>query len=71
MKVMEQKYDELTAAISGIVGGFISIHLMGITWQTAWEYLGQLLWVGFIALFTGGMGVVGKHFVSKWLKPKK
>ena len=68
---MQQKYDELTGFIFGTAGGFGAVNLLGITWNTAWQNVGQLLWVGFIALFTGGMGVLGKHLVTKWLKRKK
>lgn len=67
---MEQKYDNITGFISGIFGGIAYINFANITWETAWESIGHLLWLGFIALFTGAMGVAGKHLITKWFKRK-
>jgi len=71
MKAMEQKYDDLTGFISGLAGTTLAINLAGITWQSAWESFWQILWLGFIALFSGGMGVLGKHLITKYLNRKK
>ena len=71
MKAMGQKYDDLTGFISGLAGTTLAINLAGITWQSAWESFGQILWLGFIALFSGGMGVLGKHLITKYLNRKK
>ena len=68
---MHEKYDELTAFISGIIGGSVTIHIIGISWQDILSNVSNLLWIGFVALFTGGMGVLGKHIVTKILKRKK
>lgn len=67
---MIQKYDELTAFLSGIAGSLLAINLAGITWETAWANLGNLLWLGFIAMFSGAMGVLGKHLINKLMRRK-
>lgn len=58
------------AAVSGIAGGGLYITLGKIDWQVLFNSLGSLLWLGFIALFSGAMGVLGKHLASKYLKRK-
>lgn len=68
---MNYNTDDIIAAGSGLVGGLVTTVLMDITWQSAWENLGHLLWVGFVAMFTGAMGVIGKHLIDKFLKRKK
>lgn len=69
--LMHEKYDEITAFISGLIGGVATIHIMDITWNDVWNNAGQLIWVGFVALFTGGMGVLGKHLVTLLIKRYK
>ena len=72
MKIqMHQKYDELTGFLAGLVGGGLTIHLMDITWKDIFNNAGQLVWVGFVALFTGLMGVLGKHVASSIIKRYK
>lgn len=61
----------LTGAIFGYIGGSGAAYFLGITWKTAWENLGGLLWVGFVALFTGAMGAIGAHLVKKYLLKRK
>lgn len=68
---MEQKNDTLVGIISGILGGSIYANFADITWQTVWANAGHVLWLGFIALFSGTMGVIGKHWAQKYLKRKK
>ena len=63
--------EELIGILSGITGGIGTVHFMGITWQSAWENLGGLLWVGFVSLFTGAMGAIGAHFVKKYINYRK
>lgn len=63
--------EEAAGIIGGLVGGISAIHLMGITWETAWSNLGHLLWVGFVALFTGAMGALGTHLVKKYIIKNK
>ena len=65
---MEHNNDGLIGFLSGITGAGFAAHLLNITWDTAWQNLGQLLWLGFIALFSGAMGVLGKHMVGKLIK---
>lgn len=65
---MNQRFDDLTAFLSGLVGAILAINLMDITWDIAWENLGRLLWLGFVALFSGAMGVLGKHLISKLIR---
>lgn len=72
MKLAMNSMNDTVAALFGIVGGIITSLIMGITWQNAWENAGNLLWLGFVAMFTGGMGIVGKKLVEKyWDKRKK
>lgn len=63
--------EDISGAVFGFLGGAGAVHFMEITWQTAWENLGSLLWVGFVALFTGAMGAVGAHLVKKYLLKRK
>ncbi len=63
--------EELAGIIAGILGGLGSIHLMGITWETAWADLGNILWVGFVSMFTGAMGALGAHLFKKLFIKKK
>lgn len=67
---MEQNNDNLVGFISGIAGGVTYLFFAGITWVTAWENVGNILWLGFVALFSGVMGVLGKHWAGKYLKRK-
>jgi hypothetical protein len=68
---MKHPIDDIVGFLSGFAGGGLYAKLMGITWYTAWENLGQIIWIGFIALFSGIMGVIGKHLATKYLKRKK
>jgi len=65
---MEFKYDNAVAAISGILGGIFGVELVGISWDTIMMNLGQLLWLGVIAGFSGAMGVLGKYAIIQLIK---
>jgi len=65
---MNERFDDLTGFLSGLIGAALAIGLMDITWNIAWENLGRLLWLGFVAGFSGAMGVLGKHLISRLLK---
>jgi xanthine/uracil permease len=69
-QTMKHPVSDMIAFLYGNAGGAIAAWIMGITWQTAYESIGHLLWLGFAAAFTGGMGVLGKHAVNKYLKRK-
>ena len=64
------KWDNTIGFFSGIFGGSMYVKFAGITWQSAWESMGHVLWLGFIALLSGAMGVLGKHLAQKYLKRK-
>jgi len=70
---MEEKYDAITAFFSGIIGSALAIHfeLAQINWASIFENAGHMIWLGFVALFSGGMGVLGKHLITKYLNRKK
>lgn len=68
---MKHPIDDIVGFFSGLFGGSVAAWVMGITWQNAWESAGKLLWLGFVAMFTGGMGVLGKHLIQRYLKRKK
>lgn len=68
---MEEKYDKLTGFIGGILGGGFYFHFMDLTWEQIWSNALNLVWLGVVALFTGGMGVLGKHLVSQYLLKRK
>lgn len=63
--------DDIVGCVSGLFGGVLYIHFAGVTWQNAFENIGKLCWVGFVAFFTGGMGILGKHVVQKYILKKK
>ena len=65
---MEFKYDDAVAAASGILGGILGVELVGISWDTIMMNLGQLLWLGVIAAFSGAMGVLGKYAINQLIK---
>lgn len=68
-QVMEQNnYEDLVAFISGIIGTMLAINLAGIGWDAVWTNVGDLLWLGMVAAFSGAMGVLGKHFIGKLIK---
>ena len=62
------KYDDVVGAISGIIGGILAINLADINWDTIMLNLGQLLWLGLIAAFSGAMGVLGKYIINRIIK---
>lgn len=64
-------HEEAAGIIGGLLGGIGAIHFMGITWETAWSSLGHLMWVGFVALFTGAMGALGTHLVKRYIIKSK
>jgi hypothetical protein len=70
-QAMKHPIDDIVGLVFGIAGGGIYAKLMGITWQFAWQSLGHIIWIGFIAVFSGAMGVIGKHLATKYLKLKK
>lgn len=68
-QVMEHNnYEDLVAFISGILGTILAINLAGIEWEAVWANVGDLLWLGMVAAFSGAMGVLGKHFIGKLIK---
>lgn len=68
MTAMEHRNEDTIAFISGIIGSILAINLAGITWDAVWSNLGNLLWLGTIACFSGAMGVVGKLLVGRFIK---
>ena len=67
---MKHPIDDIVGFFSGLFGGSVYAFIAGITWQNAFDSLGKLLWLGFVAMFTGGMGILGKHLVQKHLLKK-
>lgn len=65
---MKHPIDDIIGFISGLFGGGI---YLAINWQRVWDGVGNLLWLGVIAMFSGAMGILGKHLASKYLKRKK
>jgi hypothetical protein len=68
-----EKYDTVVAFLSGIISlafcmSFADIRL---SWDQVWESALNLLWLGIVAMFTGGMAVLGKHSVGKYLAIRK
>lgn len=68
---MKHPIDDIVAFFSGVTGAGIYSAILGITWTDVVHSAGQILWLGFVAMFTGGMGVLGKHWVTKLLKKRK
>lgn len=68
---MEYQNENGTAFLSGIIGHIlINNILIGIhfDWQTVSDAVINLAWIGTVAAFSGGMGVLGKHYVGKLIK---
>lgn len=68
-----EKYDNVVSFLSGIISlafcmSFTDIHL---SWGQLGESALNLLWLGIIAMFTGGMAVLGKHSVGRYLAIRK
>ncbi len=68
---MKHPIDDVVAFFSGLFGGSMYAFIAGITWTSLFENALQLFYLGFIAAFTGAMGVVGKHLIGKYLNKKK
>ncbi len=68
---MKHPVDDVVAFFSGLTGGSIYAWIAGITWSSFFTSAGQLLWLGIVAMFTGGAGVLGKHMVTKLIKKLK
>jgi len=69
--IMKHPIDDIIAFVSGTFGGSLYMVIAGITWQSFFDSALQMLWVGFVAAFTGAMGVVGKHMIGKYINKKK
>ncbi len=67
---MEHQNENGIAFLSGITGTVLLkvITGMNFTWDTVFEALLNLAWVGTVAAFSGAMGVLGKHYVGKLIK---
>lgn len=63
--------DDAIGWAGGILGGSVYMLYAGITWENAWESLGSIIWVAFVAMLTGGAGKLGSHLVTKYLNRKK
>ena len=67
--------EKMIAWICGMAGGclaYANAHLMFIDlWGTIQDKLLSILWAGFVAFFTGAMGVLGKRMIEKLFKKKK
>jgi hypothetical protein len=68
---MKHPIDDIVAFISGLGGSSIYAWVCGITWESAWDSTAKLLWIGIVALFSGAMGVLGKHLMGKLFKKKR
>ncbi|MEO0312291.1 MAG: hypothetical protein RIQ89_1948 [Bacteroidota bacterium] len=68
---MKYTWDTMTAFICGTIGGGAYTQLAKINWDTIMSNGADLLWMAFVALVSGGAGVLGKHLVAKYLKRKK
>lgn len=77
LQEMEYQNENGTAFLSGIIGpALIKIFIgFNLNWQTVEDAVLNMLWIGVVAAFSGGMGVLGKHYVGKLIKkfskPKK
>lgn len=74
MKAMEHKYDQWRGIISGLLGGFITMNWLNITWESFYENMSQIFWVVFMAIISGAAGMAGKHLYTwafKEFKKKK
>jgi hypothetical protein len=70
-QTMKHPVDNIIGFFSGIAGGGAYAMFANITWRSILDNAGQLMWMAFVALVSGGAGVIGKHLADKYLKRKK
>jgi len=67
--------EKTIAWICGMAGGclaYAKAHLfMMDIWGTLQDKLVSIVWAGFVAFFTGAMGVLGKRAIEKLFKRKR
>lgn len=68
---MNHNLDDMIGAIGGLLGGIVTSMILGVTWHSAWENVINLIWLGVGAMFTGGMGMVGKKLVERYMERRK
>jgi hypothetical protein len=68
---MNYNLDDWLGAISGMVGAIMTGWVLGITWHSAWEDFINLVWLGVGAMFTGGMGMLGKKLAERFWEKRK
>jgi len=72
-------FDEIDKAIAwvfGMIGGCfayinIPVIFLGISFADVMDKVVGLAWAGFVAIFTGGMGVFGKRLFEKYFIKRK
>lgn len=64
-------WEQISGVVWGLIGGRIGMYIMGITWDRLLSEGGHVLWLGFIAFFTGAMGALGTHLAKKYIINKK
>ena len=67
---MHYNPEDLIVGVAGAIVGVLTSFFLGITWQIVFESVANLIWLGFVALFTGAMSVVGKRLIEKYYKSK-
>lgn len=67
--------EKWVAWVCGMAGGclaYVKAHLFMIDiWGTLQDKLISICWAGFVAFFTGAMGVLGKRAIEKMFGKKK
>lgn len=64
-------YEDYIVGGIGAAVGLIATNLLGVTWQTFSDSVTHLVWVGFIAFFSGIMSVLGKKAIEKFMDKMK
>lgn len=68
---MKHPSDDIVGFLSGLLGGTLCVHIANLTFADIWSNAANFLILGVTAMFTGGMGVFGKHLVQKYLLHRK
>lgn len=68
---MKHPSDDIVGFLSGLLGGTVCVHLANFTFDDIWSNAVNFMVLGITAMFTGGMGVLGKHLVQKYIMRKK
>lgn len=68
---MNYNVDDLLGFFSGLFGAIITSWMLGISWPSVWGEVVNVIWIGIGAMFTGGMGMLGKKVVEKYWENRK